>query len=137
LAFAKNVVQKRRTIQNVVNVVTTKRTVEQEYEMAGVVEWAAPEVEPGGPGTHDRRDHAAIAKSLRENPGQWAVVRAESTKVWAKAAAGALASNIRGGRNGNYLPAGSFEAVAEEKDGMMRVYARYLGSERDGDASES
>lgn len=105
--------------------------------MSGVVEWAEPEVEPGGPGTHDRRDHATIAKSLRENPGKWAVVRAESSQTWAKAAAGALASNIRGGRNANYLPAGTFEAVHEEKDGMLRVYARYLGSERDGDASDA
>jgi hypothetical protein len=93
------------------------------------IEWATPTIEPGGPGTHDRRDHAAIAKELRANPGQWAIVRAESSKTWAKAAAGAMASNIRRGANRAYLPPWTFETVVEEKDGMLRVYARYLGSE--------
>lgn len=107
--------------------------------MSGVVEWEAPSLEPGGPGTHARKDHGVIAKELRANPNTWAVVRAESDKTWAKAAASALASNIRGGRNRNYLPGGSFEAVAEEKDGMIRVFARYLGESDPtaGDASEA
>jgi len=73
--------------------------------------WEDPE------GRKPRLDWAKIAESLRANPGKWAKVETSST---------AYCSFIRQGRTKAFQPAGSFEAILQNRV----LYARFIGVEK-------
>jgi hypothetical protein len=86
-----------------------------------IVRWE----DPPPPG----RGHAAysfggylIARTLKNNPGKWAVVAEWSPNT-------ALANHINKAHNQAFRPAGAFEAVRRIVNGVPTVYARYVGGD--------
>jgi hypothetical protein len=69
------------------------------------------------------RDHAGIARSLKDRPGEWAKIYTSETSNPASTSAW----QIRAGLLVPYRPAGAFEAVSRKVDGKYRVYARFVG----------
>lgn len=71
--------------------------------------------------------HRDVANQLKANPGNWGIVA-----VYDKAStAGSIAAQIRAGSVNAYQPAGAFEAHARTVEGERRVYARYVGPNRE------
>jgi hypothetical protein len=70
-------------------------------------------------------DHAAVAATLREAPGEWGPVQAYRSKTSADSAAYWIRT---ASRLAAYAPAGAFEARVEYVDGEPTVYARYVGT---------
>lgn len=64
--------------------------------------------------------HELIAVQLRRDPGRWALIHQTKRSP-------ALTTEINHGKHRPYRPAGSFESVSRQVDGMFRVYARYVG----------
>lgn len=87
-----------------------------------IIRWEDPP--PHGSGSPGRGKqaigHELIAVQLRRKPGEWALIHELK-------AAPALATEINHGKLRPYQPAGSYEAVSRQVDGMFRVYARYVG----------
>lgn len=65
-----------------------------------------------------------VVPQLRKHPGQWAIIHCANTR----AAAYAMAHQIRHGVLASYRPAGAFEALGRTVDGEYRVYARFVGT---------
>lgn len=65
-------------------------------------------------------NHELIAVQLRRRPGAWAVVAEVPRNT-------GLANQINRGKARPYRPAGSFEAVARNHDGVLTIYARFVG----------
>jgi hypothetical protein len=86
--------------------------------------------EPPGVSRRGQEEWPAIARELRQRPGQWARVK---DGVSASNAAH-VASRIRNGFFQPFRPAGTFEAVTRRTGDTKAVYARYVG-EQDGGAS--
>ncbi|KIF67582.1 hypothetical protein HY68_01365 [Streptomyces sp. AcH 505] len=84
---------------------------------------------PGRNGGHQpATDHRAVAATLRERPGEWALIRRAGTQ----GSAGSTARLIKRGALLSYAPPGSFEAVSRAIDGEFRIYARYIGHLNEG-----
>lgn len=68
-----------------------------------------------------------VAKALKANPGQWALV--DTYPPQKKRLAHLHACKIRRGRRYDFGPDGSFEAVTRSLPGELSVqlYARYVG----------
>lgn len=72
-----------------------------------------------------RTDHSLIATTLREHPGEWALVLRKHKN-------NGVVGTIKNGHARAYRPAGSFEATAREADTTppsWDIYARYVGTE--------
>lgn len=83
--------------------------------------WETP---PAALRNRTRRDWQVIADSLKDNPGNWAVV--------AEDVSASTGTHIRHGRLTAFAPAGAFEArvsgARDSKTGRAeKVYARYIG----------
>lgn len=65
---------------------------------------------------------AAIAATLRQHPGEWAVIEAKATHNAASSTANAIRSGVY-----RDMTRGEFEAASRAVDGEYRVYARYVG----------
>ncbi len=93
-------------------------------EQQTVIRWEEPRASKRGPGDGRGRSrrYAAIADQLRQHPGRWAVV-AEA----ASPGTSALASHIKMGALQAFAPGGDFDAVSRKVNGLIAVYARYLG----------
>lgn len=74
--------------------------------------------------------YAEIAEALRQNPNRWAVIKtfpvSESKRGWG------FAGSIRSGKLLDFRE--GFEANARTVDGQVRVYVRFVGAERTGEA---
>jgi hypothetical protein len=66
--------------------------------------------------------YGGIAAELRGRPGDWGVV-----DEYAEGHNRGLATKIRLGAMLCFTPAGDFEAVTRRANGVVSVYARYLG----------
>ncbi len=66
-----------------------------------------------------KADVGAIARALRERPGEWAKVHEGITSATA-------AQRIKRG-HGSWSPEGAFEAVSRKSGDRIDVYARYVG----------
>lgn len=101
--------------------------------MTAVVRWEAPPPtrsrNGGRPVDTYSSGYQAIADELRTRPGEWAVVQ----EFEGRRNVG-LATKIRLGSMLCFTPAGDFDAVTRHGDGIVRVYARYLG---DGEADRA
>lgn len=64
--------------------------------------------------------HELIALQLKRRPGEWGVIAETPGNV-------GMATQINAGKLRPYRPAGSFEAVARNKNGVYAIYARYVG----------
>lgn len=101
-------------------------------EQAEIVRWEEPPPNQARNGgrpvdTYTSR-FTAIADELRARPGEWAVVE----EIEGHRNRG-LATKIRLGSMLCFTPAGDFEAVARQADGITRTYARFLGDVEVGD----
>lgn len=88
---------------------------------------AKPLVRWEDPGESYRRQydgkHREIAKALRQRPGEWAVVLETANNSSGRS----MVVLIKRGRMPAYLPAGAFESKSRARDGVVLVYARYVG----------
>ena len=85
--------------------------------------WEDPPIaKVGAPGS---ADNAALAASLRENPGRWAKVR--TYEKARSAAASSYAGYIAHGTTVAFR-GGGFEAVSRVVGDETHVYARYVGT---------
>lgn len=75
----------------------------------------------------DKTKHEQIADKLRKHPGQWARIMTYTSL----ASANSVAHQIRRGKLKAYATNGTFEAVCRTVDGNHRVWARYIGPDRD------
>lgn len=101
-------------------------------EQQTVIRWETPPPPSRGRGngrTGGTSRYTSIADELRARPGHWAVV--EEKPLPPRINSG-LATRISMGHMRCFGPPGDFQAVVRRKDGISRVYARYLG-----DGSES
>lgn len=80
----------------------------------------SPYGRPAGSSSTDRR-YAEVAQQLREEPGRWAVVQEKTSH------GSGLAHAINYGAVTAFRPPGDFEATYRRREGVTRVYARYLG----------
>jgi hypothetical protein len=91
--------------------------------MLHVLRWEKPP-EPKYPARSRRQPnmYSEVVEQLREMPGLWGV-------IWEGPAGqgAAMATQISTGLHSCFRPAGSFEAVSRQSDGIRTVYARYLG----------
>jgi hypothetical protein len=88
-----------------------------------VIRWEDPPTRYYSP----KYDWPAIAKALSSAPGTWALVAVCRNT----ATAGSTARHIRNGAYGPLRAVGKFEAIARTVRGEARVYARYVGSNRE------
>lgn len=65
--------------------------------------------------------HELIAFQLRQRPGSWALIHELKRSP-------ALPTEINQGKQRAYRPAGAYESVSRQVDGMFRIYARYVGA---------
>lgn len=96
--------------------------------MSGVIRWEEPpgHYTPAGRpigGGHSRWD--GVADELRTREGEWALISEESLPGSNRG----LATQIRMGQMICFSPAGDFDAEARARDGIRRVWARYVGGE--------
>jgi hypothetical protein len=88
-----------------------------------VIRWEDPP-----PGKYSPEyDWPAIAKALSSAPGTWALVAVCPNT----GTAGSTARHIRNGAYQALRTVGKFEATARTVRGEARVYARYVGSNRE------
>jgi hypothetical protein len=89
--------------------------------VSGVIRWEdPPSPDPrGGYRNPHIADWSLVAAQLRDRPGRWGVVseRAQS----------GVAVNIREGKLAGFKPAGSFDAKNVRVNGLLTLYARYIG----------
>ena len=81
------------------------------------IRWEAPPKRAVPTGKYE-----AIAKALKANPGQWAII--------SENAPGSYAVSIKRGLLVGFTPAGSFEATTRRnstRNKRVTVYARYIG----------
>lgn len=100
-------------------------------EPAQIIRWENPPPPARGRGgnhTGSRSRFTAIADELRARRGEWAVVE---EKVLPPRTQSGLATRICMGHMRCFGPPGDFQAVVRRKDGVSRVYARYLGDGSD------
>lgn len=96
-----------------------------------VIRWETPPPPARGRGngrTGSRSQYSAIADQLRARRGEWAVVEEKALPPRINSG---LATRICMGHMRCFGPPGDFQAVVRRKDGMSRVYARYLGDGAD------
>ncbi len=91
-----------------------------------IIRWEDPPAHgSGSPGRGKQSiGHELIAVQLRRKPGEWALIYELKTTP-------ALATEINQGKLRPYQPAGTYEAVSRQVDGLFRVYARYIGQVSD------
>lgn len=96
-------------------------------EQAQIIRWEDPTPAVAGrrnsgqPGEATSR-YTTIAADLRARRGRWAVVEEFAGRLDR-----GLSSKINKGAMVCFAPAGDFEAVTRRGEGVVRVYARYLG----------
>lgn len=88
-----------------------------------VLLWATPPGQMRGQKPMVDDDWGSVAKELRDNPGRWGVIWEGDDPGYAAN----LASSVQVGRYPSFRPGGSFEAVSRKRDGVARVYARFVG----------
>jgi hypothetical protein len=90
-----------------------------------VLRWEEPPSH-GNTSQPDAGRWAPIAAALKERPGEWAVI-AEGLKP---GTSGPMVTRIKKGQRGCWAPAGAFEARGRSNgDGLVRLYARYVGEQ--------
>lgn len=96
-------------------------------EQQTVIRWETPPPPARGKGGRagGRSRYTAIADELRARPGEWGVV--EEKELPPRVNSG-LATRICMGHMRCFGPPGDFQAVVRRKDGISRVFARYLGN---------
>lgn len=70
-----------------------------------------------------------VAAELRKHPGEWWVIYDGPYS----GAAGAMATRIARGQVGCFTPTGDFDATSRSRDGVVIVYARYVGDPEGSD----
>lgn len=93
-------------------------------EQVSVIRWEKPPpaLRVGGRGKPGSR-YDGLAEELRANPGREAVIHETPNRNVANSVAGL----IREARVRCFEPRGDFDACTRRVDGMVRVYAWYLG----------
>lgn len=81
--------------------------------------------------TRPRTKFSEAARKLKARKGEWAKV-ADYPKA---GTAATIANIIKTGRSRFFEPAGAFEAVSRTVEGEHRVYARYVGEEKEDERS--
>lgn len=87
------------------------------------VRWEEPPPPKSTPprGSRQHTDRDAVAARLRTQPGEWAVIYEGATR-WP-----GISTQIRGGYQSCFEPAGAFDTRERLVDGVHRIYAIYLG----------
>lgn len=81
------------------------------------IEWKNPPASRSGPNGFDWR---GVADALRARPGEWALVRKDTSSTHA--------TYIKQARIVAFAPAGSFDARSVQVgDGKADIYARFIG----------
>ncbi len=96
--------------------------------MNDIIRWEDPPRHLRGPRPRRRTDDdgwGLVARKLRAHPKRWAVI----FEPVDDGSAHTLANGIRGGRYPSFHPSLSFDAVTRRRDGVTRVYARYVGED--------
>src|SRR5690242_14079601 len=97
--------------------------------MTAVIRWEEPPATLRGQGRRGIRttaaDHwAAVAETLRDRPGEWAVIFEGDNGP-----ASGIATKVKRAYSPAFSPAESFDALIRKVDGQTLVYARYVGGE--------
>ncbi len=93
--------------------------------MGGVIRWEFPPTAKPVGRYGVTLAHELIASQLRRRAGEWALVAENPGNS-------SLAGHIKSASIAAYRPAGAYEAVTRTVDGVVRIYARYVGEPAGG-----